>query len=76
MLSSDIDEDDNIQTNLPITDFDLFAEVDVEDLKEKVVEILEKHGYNARRLLLSVKRVESVEVVEEKHDRTLQEFMD
>ena len=61
--------------NVPITDFDLFAEVEVEDLKSKIVELLEKHNYNTKRLL-SVKHVESVEVVEERHERTLQDFMD
>ncbi len=60
--------------NIPITDFDLFADVDVEDLKSRVVEILKKHGYSEKRLL-SVKRVESVEVIEEKHERTLEDFM-
>ncbi|WP_457549388.1 hypothetical protein [Archaeoglobus sp.] len=61
--------------NVPITDFDIFAEVEVEDLKCRIVELLEKHGYNSKRLL-SVKHVESVEVVEERHERTLQDFID
>ncbi len=61
--------------NVPITDFDIFAEVNVEDLKSKIVELLEKHGYNSKRLL-SVRHVESVEVVEERHERTLQDFIE
>lgn len=60
--------------NVPITDFDLFADVEIEDLKSKVVETLKKHGYSERRLL-SIRRVESVEVIEEKYERTLEDFM-
>lgn len=61
--------------NVPVTDFDLLADVDVEDLKSKVVEILRKHGYSEKRLL-SIKRVESVEVIEVKHEKTLEDFME
>ncbi len=60
--------------NVPITDFDLFGDVEIENLKSAIVEILKRHGYSERRLL-TVKRVEEIEVVEEKHERTLEDFM-
>ncbi len=57
--------------NVPITDFDLLADVNIEDLTLKIVEILKKHDYNEKRLL-TIKKVEDVEVV---HERTLEDFM-
>jgi effector-binding domain-containing protein len=60
--------------NVPITDFDLFADIDIEDLKSKIVKLLEKHNYPSKRLL-SIKHIESVEIVEERYERTLEDFV-
>ncbi len=60
--------------NVPITDFDLFGDINIEDLRNAVIELLKRHGYSEKRLL-AVKRIEEVEVVEEKHERTLEDFM-
>ncbi len=60
--------------NVPITDFDLFADIDVENLRSEIVKLLEKHDYPSKRLL-SIRHVESVEIVEERHERTLEDFV-
>ncbi|MCD6196000.1 MAG: hypothetical protein J7J82_04360 [Staphylothermus sp.] len=54
-------------TRFPITDFDVFKEApetELEKLKKQVEELLEKHGYSARRLL-TVKTVITRMVPEE-----------
>ncbi len=42
------------QRRFPLTDFDVFKEIDaskIEELRKKIEELLERHGYPARRLL-------------------------
>ncbi len=49
------------QRRFPITDFDVFKELDDEGIKrlrEQIEKLLEEHGYNPRRLL-TIKRVET-----------------
>ncbi|AEM39788.1 hypothetical protein Pyrfu_1935 [Pyrolobus fumarii 1A] len=49
------------QRRFPITDFDVFKEVDdetIRKLRDEIEKLLEEHGYNPRRLL-AIKKVET-----------------